>query len=344
MLQKIKTMEWDFARSVTSMRIMTELGVAHGLSTRACLAGTGLFEQDLTNPSLVVSAKQELRLIGNLLQQLGELPDLGIQAGKRYHFTAFGALGFAMVCSPNARSALDTSLRYFRLTFAFTRFHVEDRGHETHITLDDTTLPEHLRAFVVQRDSAALVTVQRDLFSAHAGPTSVHLTAAEPTHAQVFEAFYGVRPVFGAKSNVVIIATQALMQPLSQANDLALKTAQEQCKILLDRHRSRAGLAAKVRGHLTSNGDQMPDMRAASSVLCMTPRTLRRRLLDEGTTFIRLRDEARLALAEEFLTSATMSVHEIAERLGYSDPTCFINAFKRWTGKTPLVYRKSVQI
>lgn len=337
-------MEWDFARSVTSMRLMTDLGVDHGLSVNTCLAGTGIKEQDLNDPSVIVSAKQELRLISNLIRHLGDIPALGIEAGKRYHFTAFGALGFAMVSSPSARSAMDVTLRYFHLTFAFTRFHVQDKGDETHVTLDDSSLPEEVRAFVVERDSAALVTVQRDLFSSRPGLQSVYFTRREPENTQVYEAFYGVKPVFGAMSNIAIMSRAALMVPLSLGNALAFKAAEEQCTALLDRHKSRVGLAAKVRGHLVKNGAHIPDMDDVASALCMTPRTMRRRLLDDGTTFLKLRDEVRLALAEEFLTGLALSVEQIAERLGYSEPTCFINAFKRWTGRTPLVYRKTAKL
>lgn len=325
------------------MRLMTDLGVDHGLTVNTCLAGTGVKEQDLNDPSVIVSAKQELRLISNLIKHLGDIPGLGIEAGKRYHFTAFGALGFAMVSSPNARSAMDVTLRYFHLTFAFTRFYVQDEGDETHVTLDDSSLPIDVRAFVVERDSAALVTVQRDLFSSRPGLLSVSFSRPEPEDTQVYEDFYGVKPVFGAMSNLAIMNRAALMAPLSQGNALAFKAAQEQCTALLDRHQSRVGLAARVRDHLVKNGAYNPPMDDVASALCMTPRTMRRRLLEDGTTFLKLRDEVRLALAQELLTSLALSVEQIAERLGYSEPTCFINAFKRWTGRTPLVYRKTAR-
>lgn len=334
-------MEWDFARNVTSMRLMTDLGVDHGLSVNTCLSATGINESDLHDTSVVVSAKQELRLITNLIHALGDYPALGIEAGKRYHFTAFGALGFAMVSSPNPRSALDVAMRYFHLTFAFTRFHVQDQGDTTHVTLDDSTLPQAVRAFVVERDAAALVTVQRDLFSSRPGLHSIHFTRSEPENAQAYEAFFGVKPVFGAPTNKAIMSRVAMMEPLSQGNALALKAAEDQCTALLNRHKSRVGIAATVRHHLVRNGANMPDMETVASALSMTTRTLRRRLLEEQTNFVKLRDEVRLALAEEFLTGFKLSIEQIAERLGYSEPTCFINAFKRWTGKTPLVYRKS---
>jgi len=322
------------------MRILAELAVDHGLSMSDCLAGTGLKQRDLADAMLTVPASYELRVIRNLVDHLGHVPGLGIEAGKRYHFTAFGALGFAMVSCPTMRSVLELTLRYFHLTFAFTQFHVQERGDETHIVLDDSGIPEALRQFVVERDSAAIVTVQRDLFSSGPGLFELHFSHPEPTYSRLYESFYGLHPTFNAADNRAIASTSTLAEPLPQANELALKAAEDQCKILLNKHTSRAGLAANVRDRLARSGAQMPGMSVLARELGMTQRTLRRRLLDEETTFLKLRDEARLALAEEFLTEFALSVELVSERLGYSDPTCFINAFKRWTGKTPLAYRK----
>lgn len=333
-------MDWDFVRSVTSMRLMAELGTDHGLPLQTCLDGTGIKEHDLRDPSVVVSARQELQLITNLVEHLGHIPTLGIEAGKRYHFTAFGALGFAMVSCPNALSAMDIALRYFHLTFAFTRFSVSQHGDHTHVTIDDGAVPDSLRAFVVARDTSALITVQRDLFPVKPALIELHFSISDPVTIDGYEDFYRVRPEFNAPTNLAILNTEALMEPLTQANELALKAAEDQCRKMLERYRARAGWSAKVRELLISHPGNMPDMDTLAASLCMTPRTLRRRLIDEGTTFLKLRDEVRYALAKEFLCECVLSVEQISDRLGYVDPTSFINAFKRWTGETPLAYRK----
>ncbi|MEW2927261.1 helix-turn-helix domain-containing protein [Pseudomonas juntendi] len=57
-----------------------------------------------------------------------------------------------------------------------------------------------------------------------------------------------------------------------------------------------------------------------------------------------MRDEVRYALDREFLREYVLSVEQISARLGYIDPTSFIKAFKRWTGETPLSYRKRPRV
>src|SRR3546814_9983513 len=88
---------------------------------------------------------------------------------------------------------------------------------------------------------------------------------------------------------------------------------------LLDARRTRPGLSSKVRELLAARAADMPDMETTARELLMTARTLRRRLLDEGTTYAELRDEVRQTLAEEFLSGPRMSIEQIDARLGYAE-------------------------
>ena len=67
--------------------------------------------------------------------------------------------------------------------------------------------------------------------------------------------------------------------------------------------------------------------------------TLYRRLQQQGTTFEALLDDRRCELALQMLRRDTASVAEIADALGYSAPTNFTRAFRRWTGVAPSVWR-----
>ena len=73
----------------------------------------------------------------------------------------------------------------------------------------------------------------------------------------------------------------------------------------------------------------------------MSPRTLGRRLEHEGTTFKELLDDLRRRLALRYVGGArSRALTEIAFLLGFSQSAAFHRAFKRWTGQTPLEYRR----
>ena len=331
---------WDFPRNVISMRLMAELAVDIGISLAEVLAGTDVTPAQLVDPELLVSGRQELQLIRNLVRHAGDVPGLGIQAGMRYHFTAFGVLGFALVSSRSVRSALDVGLQYIQLTFTFSRFVVSEQGDEALLQLMDDEVPEDVAAFVVERDMSAVITVSRDLYDDAPVLRDVRLRAAEPADTHTHERFFRLRPRFGAGENAVAFDRARMEQSLQQANEQARQAAMAQCQSLLATRKARSGLAATVRDRLVTLSAQMPTMADVADALCLTVRTLRRRLLAEGVTFAELREEVRMTLADELLSGPRLSVEQIAERLGYAEPTSFINAFKRWYGTTPHVFRR----
>lgn len=329
-----------FQRSVISMRLMAELGMQCGLTVADLLRGTGLKAQQLLQPDLLVSRQQELKLIDNLATLADGHVALGIRAGKKYHVTAFGALGFAVMSSPNVRSAIDVGLQYFNLTFAFSSFTVTDDQHATQVRLEvDADVPAHLAAFVVERDLAALISVARDLYHLEPMINQVQFQHLAGHELKDYQDFFGVKPAFSASCNLVSFERAKMLQPLPQANELAYQSALAQCQQLLESRKVRCGLADKVHRHLFNTSADMPSMEEVAAGLCMTSRTLRRHLQAEGISFAALRDEVRLSLANELLAASQLSIEQIATRLGYAESTSFINAFKRWRGVTPYVFR-----
>ncbi|MCB1843820.1 MAG: helix-turn-helix transcriptional regulator, partial [Halioglobus sp.] len=80
---------------------------------------------------------------------------------------------------------------------------------------------------------------------------------------------------------------------------------------------------------------------ALASALHLSRRTLQRRLRQQGTSYQSLLRDTRLALAHRYLCDEQRSVLEVAYLLGFSDPSTFSRAFKRWTGLAPAEYRRA---
>jgi AraC-like DNA-binding protein len=83
----------------------------------------------------------------------------------------------------------------------------------------------------------------------------------------------------------------------------------------------------------------MPSFEELTGMLNMSPRTLRRRLEKEGTSYQRIKDNARRDVAISSLTRDRMTVSDVAEQVGFSDPSAFHRSFKKWTGLSPGEYR-----
>lgn len=331
---------WSTWRSPASVKVLIDLAAGHGVDTDVCLDGTGLRSADLTDADARVAAGQELSVIRNLLSALPDVPGLGLQAGIRYHLTTHGIWGLALASSPDLRNAIRFGLRYLDLTFAFTRIALDESPHEARMILDARAIPEDLRRFLIEREGASIISLQREMFSAAIPLTRVEVSFPEPVYAELYEPVFGVRPHFGAEANLAAFDADLLDMPLPQANELTAKACERQCSILLERRRPRPGIAGEVRDQLVPLAGARPSIEDVAMGLHVSPRTLRRRLASEGTSFRSLAEEVTMGLAEEFLSSGTLTVEEVAVRLGYSEAASFTRAFARWRGIPPGEFRR----
>jgi AraC-like DNA-binding protein len=87
--------------------------------------------------------------------------------------------------------------------------------------------------------------------------------------------------------------------------------------------------------------ESMPDLDEISRHLLITPRTLRRHLQDEGTSIRMIKESLRQDFAMKLLNNEHLSIQEVAEQTGFAEPAAFCRAFKRWTGQSPVQWRRS---
>jgi AraC-like DNA-binding protein len=325
-----------------SAQLLTKLGVERGLSAATCLRGTGLRADDLNRPEQHVTGEQELMVIANLLEALGDPPGLGLEAGVRYHLTTYGIWGFALISSPTLRSAISVGLRYMDLTYTFCRVWTREDGDELCLYLDVTTVPAPLRRFLIERDTAAVHVIQRELFAAATRLRRVSFAfPAPPGGTRRYEEVFGFRPEFDAAAHAVAFDGSRLDMPLPQAEANTADLADAQCRRLLEKQRARTGLSGQVRNVLLTRPGAPPTLAEVAATLHLSPRTLRRRLAGEEASYRMLLDEVREKLAEELLVNGRLTVEEVAQRLGYSETSSFTHAFRRWNGVGPRAHRQS---
>ncbi len=334
------TPPWSPRRSAISAHLLIQFGIDRGLGLEQCLAGSGLDIRLLGDPSGEIDAAQELSVVRNLVRHLGDACAPGLAAGLRYHLNAYGIWGFALLSSPTFLSAAQLGLRYLDLTFAFHGIRLEVHGDEAHLVLDDTGIPEDLRAFLLERDAGGVLRIQRDLTGQRLPILRAGFRRPPPADPTPYVRELGLCPAFGQTDNRAVFERHFLDLPLPGANPEVARACEEQCRALLARRQVRGGLAGRIRDRLLRTPGRLPDMQTLAMELHLTVRTLRRRLDDEGSSYRLLLDEVRQALAEELLATGAIRLEEIAERLGYGEVSNFIHAFRRWKGMTPRQYRQ----
>jgi AraC-like DNA-binding protein len=154
----------------------------------------------------------------------------------------------------------------------------------------------------------------------------VHPGEATPAYAEAFAA-----PVaFEAGCNEVELDATQLDLPLLTADPItaaALESNVARLTATAETFDARVRLAIEAL-------PGTPTLEAIAAKLSMSARTLRRRLETEGHTLRELIDDVRRARADELLAKGT-AVKEVAFALGFSEPSAFSRAYKRWTGRAP---------
>lgn len=338
----------DICRNIGGVALRIAVAAELGISLTQCLEDTGIRAEDLLDPGATVTYAQEFQVIRNLLRHHrdpardGDCAGLGIEVGRRYRFTSLGPIGFALVSSPNLRSALDIMLRYADLSALLVPIARDGDGPDLRMRLLDDGLPDDVRRFALEETTAGSLMVAQDLLGRPLTLRGAEYGFAKPAAWKVYEQFTGTTPLFDCADSALTFAAADVDAPLVRANPLALSIAEEQCRQLIAMARTRSGFSAQVRDYIALRPSEIPSMDDVASALLMTSRTLRRKLDAEGTTFLSLCDEVREVVAEQLLAVPQLPISEIAERLGYSEPASFIHAFKRWKGLTPHAYRQSI--
>ncbi len=147
--------------------------------------------------------------------------------------------------------------------------------------------------------------------------------------------------LFGAAETEMLIPSPVLQLPHRRADPALLAILCGHVDQLLQTLPPRGELLVRVsRAIATRIATELPTLATTAAIVRIPERTLQRRLADEGVTHSALVDEVRRNLALQYLTDASVSVTEIGYRLQFADPAAFYRAFKRWTGESPLAYRR----
>jgi AraC-like DNA-binding protein len=331
---------WAVIRGTEGVRIMTQ-AVAESLPIADCLAGTGLTESTLADEDAEIWAHQEFGVVGNIVSRLGDRPGLGVEVGGFSTLGRLGVLGFAFLTSATVREGLERILPYQSLLPSHVRFSIDGDAEHEYLIADDTDIPGDIRPFIVERDLAGLASV---LAGANV-PVTVDWVETTldgdraARLAQTWSLTSDVRP--NKPLNRIVGGRGMLDSALPQSDPNTTRVFERQCRELLDRRLARVGVAGQVRSRILHDPAKFPSMQTIAAELHLDPRTLRRRLTEEGTSYRELIADVRRTQAEQML-AGNVPVETVARHLGYAETASFTHAFTRWTGLPPSRFRRSL--
>ena len=146
---------------------------------------------------------------------------------------------------------------------------------------------------------------------------------------------------FRAEWDAVIFSEETLRLPVIGAHNRLLRTLEAACRKIIGRQPRKDDLIHSVREYVVQRlAKGAPPFDDLARHFNMSSKTLERRLGERNASYRDLVDDIRRDLALHYLANTALRLHQIAYALGYSEPGPLVRAFKRWTDKTPMQYRR----
>ena len=324
---------------------------ARGLDVDAFFRQAGLEESEcMADDALTLSDK--LSHLWEMATQASGDPLLGIKAALPQPLDRSGLMGHIMRASPDVKTAIENLVRYTPLVSPTVHSTIEQADGSTRVSLH---LPGGQRRVPQQHYDFVWCLVLRTLRSA-AGrddlkPVLVSYTFPEPVDVQAYADAFGCMVRFDMPTNTVQFDDADLAAPISTDNPMAADWALRMLAELAQAQRNWTlrmlakleqtpqadnTFSKRVQGLLAgmlAHGEPLRE--EVAKRLMMSERTLQRRLAEEGTNFTQLVDDTRREMAYQYLKKGDLSLKKLSFQLGFSDPSAFCRACRRWFGRSP---------
>jgi AraC-like DNA-binding protein len=313
-----------------------------GISAESALNGTGIEPGELRSPTSKMSLAQLLTAYRNAIE-LSRDPLFALRLGQKTRATAYGMYGYAMLSSPDHRRGCEFLQKYHQLsapTVELVFCEADDVGIWTMTPLAVRPADSRLYRFIIEAMFATSAALARDLMDPSYKPKELRFVFPYSPRLSAYEDFFGCPVLFEQDQNELRFDAAWLDLPTRRPNELTFAAVNQICAEMLDQMESSTELTGKLRRIFVECPGRFPTIEAACRRLGMSSRTLRRKLMAQGSSYAGLLNETRAQLAKKYLRETAMTVDDVAHRLGYSDVSNFRHAFQRWTGVTPTRYRR----
>lgn len=334
-------------QSVVSAKLIQGIlnaAARYGLKVEDVMTAVGLTPELLDDVEARVSHEMYCNLWRTIADQSSD-PDVGLHMAEFIRPATLDVLGYMICYSANLAEAIDRIVQYSRLMHAgsVVSFHIQDNMARLAMAFDEEYIAIH-RAYH-QWALAGLIFICRRSTGVDMVPLSVEFQHAEPDDLSAYQRLFRSPLAFDQPYNTIALDTALLNLPLLNA-DSTLSAILDQCaEKALAALPSSDRLDDRVRQALVANlRSGNATIEAVAERVKYAPRTLQRKLKEEGTSYRDLLDEVRRELSIHYLREEQIAISEIAFLLGFSGASAFYRAFKRWTGLSPGEFRAAPAI
>ncbi len=335
-------------RATKAIQSVVGFAASCGVSPAELLAAANLNPMLLAGPDADLLHSHELRLWDEAARLTGDR-DFGLHLAEWISTSIeelFDVFAFALRSCATLGDHYRLAARYIRLVHQGIHLKLEEEeaadvvrlvhGHDR----EPLTPPRH----PVEGMTALALLQGRRAIGEMFVPRAVCFVHARPERVSEHERIFQAPVYYGCPRNELLLDRALLSRSQPHAEPRLLAMLDRQLTGLLSALPEDRSLQGAVRRCMMDElPEQEPAVAAVAATLHMSPRSLQRRLKNEGTSFAHVLSELRRDLALRYLRDGRIATGEVGFLLGFLDVSAFQRAFKRWTGTTPAQYRRTAQ-
>ncbi|TVP59617.1 MAG: AraC family transcriptional regulator [Halomonadaceae bacterium] len=321
------------------LRLIYEAMKAEGMDIESLFKRLGIDESYINSDQLRTPHHAQV-FFWQTLEEMTSDPDIGLHLGQKLPVYKGQVLEYLFLSSPNFGEGLRRSLNYQRLLSDAAKSDFVQEEDECYLVLntaaDEVRQLGHFSEAFVQ----GMMTFFRSVTDGQFHPSRIDFEHGRTRGLDEVERVLKCPVHFNQPENRLYFPASVLDCPSPHAEPglLALheQFASEQVARL--EKKDIVGQVERIVAELLDSGEVTLD--AVAARLDIKPRTLRTRLAEAETSFNQVLSDFRYRLARQLLASTNESIDEIVYLTGFSEPSTFYRAFKRWSGMTPIEYRR----
>ncbi len=310
-----------------------------GVDPTPVLRAVGLSEDRLEDPDERVPQPVYNRLF-HLLAEARRDADFGLHFAETGDIDGFHVVGHLARRSRTLGEAFERVARYSRIVHDAGRVEVELSDAGLVVFPGCRGMLHEFPRQVAEYSAASVVVIARALTEKPLVPLEVGFRHPAPESTAEHRRIFGCAPRFGRPETSVVFERAVASQTIAGYEPGLVSLLELLASGMLEKLGEADDLMARVEQLVARRLEEgVPSLDDVADQLGVGKRVLQRRLQQSETTFQGLVESVRQRLAERYLENPSLSLHEIAFLLGYTDPSNFHRAFRRWFGATPAEVR-----
>jgi AraC-like DNA-binding protein len=264
---------------------------------------------------------------------------LGVSVASGIPIGGLGMIDYALCTSTTLLGALRRVERYYAYSTQRARMRLLTRPPLVSLEFEQLQPGERSRHWV--EFALAILAVRiRQTLGRDVQFDEVSVRHAAPRDPAPLERFFGTRMVYSAESDCLTFQAALLDAPLRTAAGSLAELLDARIRELAPALDLGDPFVARVRAAVVRRLDvQDVTLQGVADLLRLKRRTLQRELNNHGTTHLKILDEARRDRAIRLLEEGQLTIAAVSATLGFSEPSAFFRAFRRWTGTSPAAAR-----